>query len=59
MAPPAVQQEYVAPAASSGGIQNWRYSEFITAVEKDKVEKVRNLKHFVHCSMSSEGRARR
>jgi len=40
MAPPAVQQEYVAPAASSGGIQNWRYSEFITAVEKDKVEKV-------------------
>lgn len=33
-----------APAAketvSAGGVQNWRYSEFIQAVEKNKVEKV-------------------
>ena len=39
MAPVAPQQEISAPA-SAGGIQNWRYSEFITAVEKDRVEKV-------------------
>jgi hypothetical protein len=40
MTPPAPQQEMVAAPVSSGGIQNWRYSEFISAVEKDKVEKV-------------------
>ena len=41
MTPPQPQQEISAPApVSSGGIQNWRYSEFISAVEKDKVEKV-------------------
>ncbi len=39
MVPTAPTQEISAPAAA-GGIQNWRYSEFITAVEKDKVEKV-------------------
>jgi len=39
MAPAAAPQEISAPAAA-GGIQNWRYSEFISAVEKDKVEKV-------------------
>ena len=39
MAPAPAPQEISAPAAA-GGIQNWRYSEFISAVEKDKVEKV-------------------
>jgi hypothetical protein len=38
-----------APAAqadarvASGGVQNWRYTEFIAAVEKNQVEKVRFL----------------
>jgi hypothetical protein len=36
---PAAQTE--ARAVSSGGVQNWRYSEFIAAVEKNQVEKVR------------------
>jgi hypothetical protein len=39
MAPAPAPQEISAPA-TAGGIQNWRYSEFISAVEKDKVEKV-------------------
>ena len=41
VAPPAQQvAQQEAAAVSSGGVQNWRYSEFINAVEKDKVVKV-------------------
>eukprot|EP00281_Chroomonas_sp_CCMP1168_P019430 CAMPEP_0206230700 /NCGR_PEP_ID=MMETSP0047_2-20121206/10413_1 /ASSEMBLY_ACC=CAM_ASM_000192 /TAXON_ID=195065 /ORGANISM="Chroomonas mesostigmatica_cf, Strain CCMP1168" /LENGTH=722 /DNA_ID=CAMNT_0053654169 /DNA_START=54 /DNA_END=2222 /DNA_ORIENTATION=+ len=49
VAPPAQQGAAAAPtapaapakqAAAPGGVQNWRYSEFIEAVEKNKVEKV-------------------
>ena len=39
MAPAPAPQE-ISASATAGGIQNWRYSEFISAVEKDKVEKV-------------------
>ena len=38
-APMAAKEE--AKPAASGGVQNWRYSEFIDAVNKNKVEKVR------------------
>jgi len=37
-APMAAKEE--AKPAASGGVQNWRYSEFIDAVNKNKVEKV-------------------
>ena len=37
-APPAVEQKKEKTDAS--GVQNWRYSEFMTAVEQDTVEKV-------------------
>ena len=40
---PAAQQQEISAPATAGGIQNWRYSEFISAVEKDKVEKVIHL----------------
>ncbi|EKX47076.1 hypothetical protein GUITHDRAFT_86435 [Guillardia theta CCMP2712] len=45
-AQPAFAQAAVEPAAApvkrveAGGVQNWRYSEFMNAVEGDKVEKV-------------------
>ena len=37
-APPAVEQKK--EKADANGVQNWRYSEFMTAVEEDNVEKV-------------------
>ena len=54
--PPPAAQELVAPAANSGGVQNWRYSEFISAVEKDKVEKVLVLirNYFMWISYSAQ-----
>lgn len=36
----APAKEVETKAAPSGGVQNWRYSEFIDAVNKNKVEKV-------------------
>ena len=44
MPPTAPVQQQAAPApqqeAAANGVQNWRYSEFVNAVQKDKVEKV-------------------
>ena len=37
---PAKAEQKEAPVRE-GGVQNWRYSEFIDAVNKNKVEKVR------------------
>jgi len=37
-APPAAEQAKT--KADAGGVQNWRYSEFMSAVEEDTVEKV-------------------
>lgn len=48
VAPPASQASAASPAseatktANPGGVQNWRYSEFIDAVKANKVEKVRS-----------------